>query len=49
MERQKIVPGRSWQSLKDRFKKNIMKKIDSYNMDDETLRKFKKGSSQNEN
>jgi len=49
MERQKIVPGRSWQSLKDRFKKNIMKKIDSYNMDDESLRKFKKGSSQNEN
>ena len=49
METRRTVPGRSWQSLKERFRKNIMSRIDSFNMDDDSIRKFKKGSSQDEN
>ena len=30
MEFRKVVEGRSWQSMKERFRKSILKRIDSF-------------------
>ena len=30
MEYRKVVEGRSWQSMKERFRKSILKRIDSF-------------------
>ena len=40
MEERGVVKGRSWQSLKERFRKTILKKIRSYELTGEQLRGF---------
>jgi len=40
MESKDVLPGRSWHSLKERFRKVIIKKIRSYGLSEETLKKF---------
>ena len=39
-----VVVGRSWQSLKERFRKTILPKINQYGVDKEIIAKFSKGS-----
>jgi len=41
MEKGKLIPNRSWGSIKQRFRKVLVKKIDQFEMDDETRAAFK--------
>jgi hypothetical protein len=41
MEERKVVEGRSWQSMKERFRKAIMKRILSYGLCGETVKRFR--------
>ena len=40
MEKRGDLPGRSWNSLKERFRKVIIKKIGSYDLSEETVNQF---------
>ena len=40
MEERKVVEGRTWQSLKERFRKNILKNIKNYSLESEVLAMF---------
>jgi len=40
MERNGILPGRSWGSLKERFRKVILKQIKIYNLSEKNVKKF---------
>ena len=40
MERNGILPGRSWGSLKERFRKVILKQIKIYNLSEKNEKKF---------
>jgi len=40
MEERKVVEGRSWQSMKERFRKTILKKIKSYGLSAEQVKAF---------
>ena len=40
MEKRGVVEGRSWQSLKERFRKTILKKIKSYGLPAEQVKAF---------
>ena len=40
MEERKVVDGRSWQSLKERYKKNILKNIKNYSLESEVIAMF---------
>ena len=35
MEERGVVEGRSWQSLKERFKKSIVKRLDLFELDEQ--------------
>ena len=40
METRGVLTGRSWHSMKERFRKVIMKKIRSYGLSEETVQRF---------
>ena len=40
MEQRAVLSGRSWGSLKERFRKVILKKIRTYGLSEENVRKF---------
>ena len=40
LEERGTVPGRSWQGMKERFRKVIMKNIQLYDLTEETLRRM---------
>jgi hypothetical protein len=40
MEERKVVEGRSWQSMKERFRKVISDKLMTYGLSNETVRRF---------
>lgn len=43
MEQREVVVGRSWQSMKERFRKKIVTNIKSYNLSKEQLKGFTAG------
>ena len=43
MEEREVVVGRSWQSMKERFRKKIVNNIKSYNLSKEQLKGFTAG------
>ena len=43
MEEREVVVGRSWQSMKERFRKKILTNIKSYNLSKEHLKAFTSG------
>ena len=43
MEEREVVVGRSWQSMKERFRKKILTNIKNYNLSKEHLRGFTSG------
>ena len=45
MEERKVVDGRSWQSLKERYKKIIMRNINKYSLDSEVIAMFTSSNS----
>ena len=45
MEERKVVEGRSWQSLKERYKKIIMRNINKYSLDSEVIAMFTSSNS----
>ena len=40
MEEREVVVGRSWQSMKERFRKKIVTNIKNYNLSKEQLKGF---------
>ena len=42
MEAEKVVEGRDWQSMRNHFRKSIIKNIDSYGLISEQVDFFKK-------
>ena len=40
LEQRAVLPGRSWGSLKERFRKVILKKVRTYGLSEEHVRKF---------
>jgi hypothetical protein len=40
MENEEVLPGRTWHSLNERFRKVILKKIRTYGLSEETVSKF---------
>merc|ERR1719187_2899073 len=42
MEEGKIVPGRTWHGLKERFRKSIVNRIKNFGLSPEVVKKFKK-------
>ena len=40
MVKRRVIPGRSWHSLKERFRRVIIKKIRTYGLSEETVSKF---------
>ena len=38
-----MVEGRSWQSMKERFKRSILKRLDSFDLSEEARQQLKQG------
>ena len=38
-----MVEGRSWQSMKERFKRSILKRLDSFDLSEDARQQLKQG------
>ena len=43
MEERKVVERRSWQSMKERFRRNILKRLDSFDLSEEQKKQLRQG------
>ena len=49
MEERGVVEGRSWQSLKERFKSSIVKRLDLFGLDEQQEGQLRHGGKRREN
>ena len=43
MEERGVVEGKSWQSMKERFKRSIVKRLDLFGLDDQQEEELRQG------
>ena len=48
MEERGVVEGKSWQSMKERFKRSIVKRLDLFGLDDQQEEQLRQGGRRGE-